>query len=109
MVNKGFDKDRYYFKNGTLYANSDRNATSVLIGSEADLQNDVLRQMEPGTIAYLPGGSKMFELSPNHTWILKVQNSGGSSGGGGGGSAVADGDELVVEGMNADERIGLDG
>lgn len=106
MVNKGFDKDRYYFKNGTLYANSDRNATAVLIGSENDLQSEVLRQMEPGTIAHLPGWRKIYELSPAHTWIQKIQNDSGSSGGGssGEGTVINDGDDVIVEGLNAEER-----
>ena len=103
------DRDRYWFKNGTLYGNTDRQVTSVLLGSADDLESDVLKaKLEPGTVAHIAGGSKYYELSPNFEWIECV-NRGGSnssgSGSGGSGTPITDGETVIVEGMSADERV----
>ena len=92
--NKGFDRDRFYFKNGALYANTDRNVTTVLISSVADLQSPVLLNMEPGTVAHLAGFKRCYELSPRHEWVEKPASSGGYSGD----------IEFIIGGMTADER-----
>ena len=104
MAITAMDKDRYYFKNGTLYANSDRQTTSVLIGSTADLEDNALKSLEPGTLAHTPGFKEVYELSPNKTWIKQTMTSGGGSGGNG--TPVSDGTELG--GMSAEERMALE-
>lgn len=95
--NKGFDRDRFYFQNGALYANSDRNITTVLVNSVSDLESPVLKNMEPGTVAHLAGFKRCYELSPRHEWVERTPSSGG------GGSA--DDIELLIGGLSADERI----
>lgn len=107
MTNKGFDRDRYYFKNGALYANSDRNVTTVLINSVADLDSPVLKNMEPGTVAHLPGFKKCYELSPAHEWVEKVQTSSSSGGSSSGSSGITEDDDIIIDGMTADERAAM--
>lgn len=97
------DRDRYWFRNGSLYANSDRQITTVLISSAADLESETLKTMEPGTIAHTPGGAEYYELGPDHTWtkcVGKVAGSGSSTG-----SGIADGETIVFENMTAADRV----